>query len=49
MKVIMNIFSFLFVILTKGVELSLEVLNSCLFGILMLHSLKGYNFLRYRS
>ncbi len=40
MKVIMNIFSFLFVILTKGVELSLEVLNSCLFGILMLHSLK---------
>jgi hypothetical protein len=36
----MNIFSFEFVILTGGVELLLEVLNSCLFGILMLHSYK---------
>jgi hypothetical protein len=36
----MNIFSFLFVILNQRVELSLEVLNPCLFGLLMLHSLK---------
>jgi uncharacterized membrane protein YoaT (DUF817 family) len=35
----MNFFSFLFVILNGVVELWLEVLNSCLFGILMLHSL----------
>ena len=40
MKVIMNIFSFLFVILIRVVKQLLEVLNSCLFGILMLHLLK---------
>ena len=36
----MNIFSFLFVILIRVVKQLLEVLNSCLFGILMLHLLK---------
>ena len=36
-----NEYSFIFICSSiKGVELSLEVLNSCLFGILMLHSLK---------
>ena len=36
----MNFLSFLFVILIRVVKQLLEVLNSCLSGLLMLHSLK---------
>ncbi len=36
----MNFLSFLFVILIRVVKQLLEVLNSCLSGLLMLHSFK---------